>query len=168
MARHVVRKIFAVTTVFLVIVAILSVFVWHHFSPRRSLPFALSGEPVIGRRIYSPFSGAASPPANAPRLHDFPIIGEPIPFTPALAAELREILNSPSTYTIYDSECFEPGMAASFGDGANRIDVLICLLCNRAVFYSGNSHVGRCISDEGHKRLSSIYERLFGDTAAAG
>ena len=56
-------------------------------------------------------------------------------------------------------------MAVSFGEGADHIDVVICLLCDRAVFYSGNKQLGRCISDQGNKRLSSVYRRLFGKSA---
>jgi len=146
---------------FFIAVALLSDFAWQHFARRLTLPFALIGEPVIGRRIYSPAGDDPQPPANAPRLHDWPVIGDPVAAVPELAADLRDILSSPSTYTIQDSQCFEPGMAVSFGDGANRVDVLICLLCNRAVFYSGDDQVGRCISEEGNKRLTSIYRRLF-------
>jgi hypothetical protein len=54
-------------------------------------------------------------------------------------------------------------MAISFGDGANRVDVLICLLCDRAQFYTGDKVQGRCLSDEGHKRLSIMYQRIFGE-----
>ena len=135
---------------------------WHRLSQRRSLPFPLSDEPVVGRRLYSLGSSSGPPPPDsAPRLHDWPVMGDSVPVPPDIAAALREVLSSPSTYTIYDSQCFEPGLAVSFGAGSNRVDVLICLLCNRAMFYRGDMQVGRCLSDEGKRRLSSIYDRLF-------
>jgi hypothetical protein len=160
--KHPVRKILVFGTIFVVILAIAGGLAWQHFSQRRTLPFALIGEPVVGRRIYSMGSSATMPRKDAPLLHDYPVIGDPVSVSPDLAAELHGVLSSPSTYTFSDNQCFEPGMAVSFGDGAHRVDVLICLLCNRAVFFSGDNRVGRCISDEGNKRLSSIYTRLFG------
>ena len=52
-------------------------------------------------------------------------------------------------------------MAVSFGEGPGHVDVVICLLCNRMVFYRGDEEIGRLISDQGKKRLSSIYQRIF-------
>ena len=124
-------------------------------------PFPLTGDPVVVRHIYSMGGDDPFPPENSPRLRDWPVIGEPVRVTPEVAAEIRQILNSRSTYDVGQPACFEPGMAISFGDGGGRVDVVICLLCHRAVFYRGDSQVARKISDEGNKRLTSIYRRLF-------
>ncbi len=163
MARRTTRKTLAAAAVLCIIATVLSGVAWHYLAQRRSLPFALTGEPVVGRRISSHFASTLTPPPDdAPRLRDWPVIGEPAAVAPDVAAELREILGSPSTYTFFDSDCFEPGMAVSFGEGAYRVDVLICLLCDRAVFYRGDRQVGRHISDQGKMRLTAIYQRLFG------
>src|SRR5579864_5943525 len=76
---------------------------WHRLDQRRSLPFPLNDEPVVGRRLFALGSGTQPPPDTAPRLHDWPVIGAPVPVPPDIAATLRDILASPSTYTIYDS-----------------------------------------------------------------
>ncbi len=143
------------------IVAALSGSLWFHLSQRRALPFTLAGDPVIARRIL-PLISAVDGPEDAPQLHNFTIIGDPVSVAPNVATNLREILNTPSTYTFSDSTCFEPAMAVSFGDGASRVDVLICLYCDRAVFYSGNSQVGHQVSAEGHRRLGPLYQQIFG------
>lgn len=153
-------KALSVLIVFAACIAATAIWGWHHLSQRRTLPFPISAKPAIARRIYSTPSGTP-PPDNAPRLHDWKVVGDPLPIPPDLASELRTVLSSPSTYSFQDSHCFEPGMAVSFGEGPTRVDVLICLLCNRTVFHSGNAEVGRSLSDEGNKRLSSIYQRLF-------
>jgi hypothetical protein len=139
----------------------LSAWGWHHLRQRLTLPFPIDAEPVVARRVYSGADDSIAPPENAPRLHDWPVIGDPVPVPPDVAAELRDILSSSSTYLIQQSDCFEPGMAVSFGQGPNRVDVIICLLCNRAVFYRGDQSVVRKISDLGNKRLMGIYERVF-------
>jgi len=163
MARRTTRTILGATLVF---IAVLGGFAWHYLAQRRSLPFPLIGEPVIGRRIDSMASNVPQPPDDAPKMYEWPVIGDAVMVAPDVAAELREILSSPSTYTFQDSDCFEPGMAVSFGDGTNRVDVLICLLCNKAIFYRGERRVGRHISEQGNKRLRSIYQRIFGAPAS--
>jgi hypothetical protein len=94
------------------------------------------------------------------------VIGDPVIVPPDIAGQIRQILNSRSTYDVVQSDCFEPGLAISFGDGDSRVDVVICLLCNRAVFYARGSEVSRKISDEGNKRLTVIYRRLFASVSS--
>ena len=151
----------ASSTLLLAASVILIAFVWHRLSLRRTLPFPLTSEPVVARRIYSFGGYDIEPPASAPRLDGYPVIGDPVIVPPDAAAQVRQILSSPSTFDFRDSSCFEPGMAISFGEDQDRVDVIICLLCDRMVFYRGNSQVGRTISGEGHNRLTSIYQRLF-------
>ena len=134
---------------------------WYHLSQRRHLPFPINAEPIVSQRIYNEFLNVDRPPDGTPELHHWKVLGDALPVPSDVAAQVRNILASPSTYTMHDSQCFEPGMAFSFGEGSNRVDVLICLLCNRAVFYRGAEEVGHCLSDDGNKRLSAIYERLF-------
>lgn len=166
MTRRKVRIVLAASAAIVIAASIVGAVIWRELAERRRLPFPLIGEPVVGRLIYSPAGDLPEPPLTAPRLHDWRVVGALVAVAPDVAAELRDILGTPSSYTINNSQCFEPGMAVSFGDGPHRVDVLICLLCNRAVFYSGDSQVGRCISDEGNKRLSAIYLRIFGSSAA--
>jgi hypothetical protein len=91
--------------------------------------------------------------------------GDEVVVAPALSPEVRRILEAPSTYSYSSSECFEPGMALSFGNGPDRVDVLICLLCNRVVFYQADHQVVRHLSEEGNRRLTQIYKKLFANEA---
>jgi hypothetical protein len=134
---------------------------WYYLNQhRRNLPFPLSAEPVVGHRIDGE-SQWNDLPKGATSLRHFKVIGDPVAVPPDIAAEVRNILASTSTYTFNDSQCFVPGMALTFGDGPNHVDVLICLLCKRIVFYRGDAQVGHSLSDEGNDRLTSIYKRLF-------
>jgi hypothetical protein len=158
MTRRTVFRIATASAAIIAVAATLAGVVRH----RKSLPFPLIGEPVVGRHVYSFGSSDAPPPESSPRLREWQVIGQPVAVPPDVAAEIRQILSSPSTYLASQSDCFLPGMAISFGDGDSRVDVVICLLCNRAVFYRGDSQIPRRISDEGNRRLTSVYQRLFG------
>ncbi len=127
----------------------------------RKLPFPLNAEPVVGFRLYSVPGVGTSPKENAPELHGWKMVGDGIPISNELASAARTILSSPSTYTGHDQRCFEPGMAITFGQGANQIDVLICLFCDRVVFYKGDEQVGHVLTKEGHEKLKTIYEQVF-------
>jgi hypothetical protein len=134
---------------------------WYQVDQWCSPPFPISGDPVLGWRVYSMGSDDHQPPADAPQLDDWPVTGGPVVVRADLAKELREVLQSHSTYMIAPGDCFEPGMAVTFGKGPDRVDVVICLLCDRAVFYHGGSSEARRLTVEGKQRLKSIYDRLF-------
>jgi hypothetical protein len=139
----------------------LGVGLWWWVDQRCSPPYALDGGLVVGRRVYSMgVDDADEPPATAPQLDGWPVL-ETLPMSADLAREVREVLYSHSTYMAVDSTCFEPGMAVSFGTGADQVDVVICVRCDRAVFYRAGQSEGRRLTIEGGKRLVSIYERLF-------
>jgi len=161
MNTRLIKPILITLAILCVLTFALGVWGWRYFGQRRSLPFPLGGEPVVARHLYSMASGEIPPPADAPQFHGWRVFADPIAVPPDVAAELRNILSTPSSFTFSDSQCFEPGMAFSFGQGADHVDVLICLLCNRAVFFRGDAQVGRCISEEGNKRLTAVYQTLF-------
>jgi hypothetical protein len=154
----------SLAVVFLLAVA-LGAWGWYRVDRWCSPPFPIDADPVVGRQVYSIASDLPEPPKDAPQLDGFPIIGKPVAIPADLARELREVLKSRSTYMYVDSMCFEPGMAVSFGSGADRVDVVICLLCDRAVFYRGGVSSGRRLTDEGKQRLKSIYDRMFPPTS---
>jgi hypothetical protein len=133
--------------------------IWQQNAEAHRLPFLLNAEPVIANKVHSIVS-TTKPSARL--LRDFQLEGNEVTVTPEVSAEVRQILADTSTYHFSISKCFEPGLALSFGDGPDRVDVLICLLCNRVVFYRGDEEVARHLSDQGNLRLARIYKKLFG------
>jgi hypothetical protein len=124
------------------------------------LPFSLDANPVIAHRLAG-ISMRASPPGTPP-LHGFNLDGDPVAVPADAAADLRKILGSHSTYKFNVGHCFVPGMAVSFGDGPDHIDVLICLFCDSVQFYKGDSMVDRKLSPKGKRQLWEMYKRIFG------
>jgi hypothetical protein len=132
---------------------------WRLDREAHRLPFLIDSNPVIGNRVHSVVSTTKP---SLRRLRDFELDGDEVVVAPNVAAEVRQILAAPSTYNYSISDCFEPGMALSFGDGPDRVDVVICLLCNRVVFYQRDQQVVRHLSDQGNLRLAQIYKKVFG------
>jgi hypothetical protein len=133
--------------------------VWRQDREARHLPFLIDSDPVIGNKVHSVTS--TTKPSGR-RLQDFELDGDEVIVAPDVSREVRQILAAPSTYRYSISDCFEPGMALSFGNGPNRVDVVICLLCNRVIFYQADQQVVRHLSDQGNRRLAEIYKKLFG------
>jgi hypothetical protein len=131
---------------------------WRQDKEAHRLPFLLDRDPVIGNMVHSVASTTQPSPR---RLRDFTLDGDEVLVAPDVSAEMRQILAASSTYQFSISDCFEPGMALSFGSGPDRVDVVICLLCNRVVFYQGDQKVVRHLSDQGNLRLAQIYKKLF-------
>jgi len=74
MARRAVRKLLVAAAVVCIVPGVLGGFAWQYLAQRRSLPFALTGEPVVGRRIYSMASNMTPPSDDAPRLREWPVV----------------------------------------------------------------------------------------------
>jgi hypothetical protein len=130
------------------------------FPESYSLPFSLDANPVIAHRLAQ--VGMRASPPDTPPLHDFNLEGDPVPVPPDVAAQLRKILGSHATYKFNVGQCFVPGMAITFGEGADHIDVLICLYCDSVQYYQGDHMVHRSLSHEGKQRLWEMYRRIFG------
>lgn len=138
-------------------------FAWYEIDLHCSPPYSIDKDPAIARRVWAPLdSDFPEPPKDAPQLDGWPVTGDPVPLSRDMARELREILNSHSTYVTPDlSDCFEPGMAVSFGDGPERVDVVICLTCEQVEFFCNGARGWRRLSPAGAQRLKAIYQRMF-------
>jgi hypothetical protein len=128
-------------------------------SEAHRIPFALDGHPVIANIVHSIDSTTR---ASSRTLRQFDLDGDEISIAPDAAALARQILADSSSYQYSISECFEPGMSLSFGAGRDQVDVIICLLCDRVVFYQGNQQIPRHLSEQGHERLVQLYQKIFG------
>ncbi len=139
-------------------ISIGSITIWQQNAEAHRLPFLLNAEPVVANKVHSIVS-TTKPSARL--LRDFQLEGNEIIVPPEVSTEVRQILADPSTYHFSISKCFEPGLALSFGDGPDRVDVLICLLCNRVVFCRGAGAVARHLSNQGNLQLARTYKKLF-------
>jgi hypothetical protein len=124
-------------------------------------PFPIDGSPVAANLLCDIGEHDPSLP-DVPFHQEFRLKGKPVPVPDDVARELRDVLNSRSTYKSNWSQCFVPGLTISFGSGTKHVDALICLWCDRIQFYDSANHMeARLISKEGNKKLSAIYERIF-------
>jgi hypothetical protein len=85
---------------------------------------------------------------------------EPLPDDVRLS--LLSVLQSRWSYSLEDIRCFEPGMAFSFGQGRQRVEVLICLHCRKAYFAKGDQVAHTNLNESATRKLREIYGRLFG------
>ena len=141
---------------FLLLAAWLGTYAWDATGRRWSLPFALDADPVLA----TPIDGMAWN-ATDPQIRGWMKGGQPVTVPADIASDLRKVLADSSTYKLVDTQCFVPHIAFSFGQGPGRVDVVVCLFCDRVYFYRGDQSVGHSLTHEGHNRLMAIYRRIF-------
>jgi hypothetical protein len=85
-----------------------------------------------------------------------------------LRDEIESALDSQFTYGLFPAMCFEPGFAFTFGQGDDRVDVVVCVSCSQAYFYRGKEKKGTILSIYGGKRLQKLAERAIGHPIPPG
>lgn len=138
-------------------------FVWWH-GLSNAAPFPLGARPVVAYQLGSVIFQKGDVPSVEANFHDYRIETTRTDVPDDVLRELVQSLESRSTYTDNAYKCFDPGMGFTFGNGPERVEVLICLACRRADFCRGNKWVNTCLSGKGIARLDAVYRRLFTPT----
>jgi hypothetical protein len=82
--------------------------------------------------------------------------------TEAEITEVSEVLTNQANYGDrgMGSRCFFPGFAFTFGEGAARVEVLICLECSWVAFFTSHTEQWLVPNDLGSSQLLALYSRL--------
>jgi hypothetical protein len=107
-----------------------------------------------------------APPAEM--FHDWPVLERRRVTEAALAKELAAAVTSRSNFGGSPAACFWPGLGVAVGEGEERLDAVICLQCNQLYRYApGESEERLVLSDQGAKKLTSLYQRAFPQPAGS-
>jgi len=84
-------------------------------------------------------------------------------------ARVRSVFTEVASFGGEGARCFIPGLGFTIGEGAEKVEILVCLKCYWAYFFRGDTQTVEALSDLGYRQLYEIYVDLFpaGDPAAA-
>lgn len=84
------------------------------------------------------------------------------PLPQAIISQVIQVLTTEAHYGDrgMGARCFFPGFAFLFGDGAERVEVLVCLECSWVVFHSRAGEQWLVPNQLGESKLKALYERL--------
>jgi hypothetical protein len=152
------RTVAIVVVLILILIAIaVPLVLW---SAGGGAPMGLPSGAVTAYRL-NPDAEAATNLALA-RLHDWAILGQsPGPLSAAKAEEIRDLLESASTYGEYAALCMQPELAFRFGEGDDATDVIVSISCHRAQFRRGAKVEAVPLSEAGVKAFSQTLRSLF-------
>ena len=84
-----------------------------------------------------------------------------LPLTDEQSARLRALLNSTDSFGGKAMRCFMPGVGFTVGNGAEAVEVLVCLQCYWVYFFNVETKMMEALSQVGHRQLSEFYVELF-------
>ena len=74
---------------------------------------------------------------------------------------LESLLTTKSIFGGEGMRCFNPGLGITIANAIESFDVLLCLRCNWAYFFRGETRMTEELSDSGVQGLTEIYDELF-------
>ncbi len=85
------------------------------------------------------------------------------PLTEDYSGAVRTILMTSDSFGGEPARCFMPGLGFTIGDGADAVEILVCLQCYWIYFFRGETRMTETLSKAGQHRLSALYIELFPD-----
>ena len=127
----------------------------------RPSPFVLPPGPVIAYELDG--EGRIDDP-KLPVLHRWSVLRQ-LTLNENMAARIRSAIADDQNFGGGGKLCFLPGMAFRFGTGRDAVDVLICLKCRHAYFYSAAdadlARGSKNLNATGLKTFDALYRSLF-------
>lgn len=86
------------------------------------------------------------------------------PLTEGQCTRLRSALIDTDSFGGEGMRCFIPGIGFTVGNGAEAVEILVCLQCYWAYLFRGETTMVEALSEVGHRRLAQFYVELFPDS----
>src|SRR5947209_2984114 len=124
-------------------------------STRQSFDVTMPPGSLVAHRLngHYDFRGGASQPGELRSVH----ILETEPLNEGQSTRLRAILTAKTSFGGEGMRCFIPGVGFTVGNGADTIEILVCLKCYWAYFFRGETKMVEALSEAGQRQLAEIY-----------
>lgn len=122
--------------------------------------YLLDGQYYEKRAVETGDDGPIAPPDKSFRT--WPILRSKDIATQKLAGSIREAVSDSANFGGGGSDCFNPGMGISFGEGDRQIDTVVCIDCEWLYLYEPGKKVEqKTLSAAGKRKFARLYAEIF-------